>query len=136
MSVEMRETLASSIAVALNIANDLRREFDEPVLDDLPLGVPNVPHHCILARAFNFGCNVSCENENNWIVTFAEKEHRDLVAKALDESYPDRLREHDSDFSCADYSFYSVGLPGEISQIALAFDNGDLDEYNITIHGD
>lgn len=120
---------AENIVHAVNIANDLRTAFGEPLLNDLPQSKPGHPLKCVLARAFNFHCGVRPRYENDeegykrmgWEVIFqvSEKAQGQKLAELLETE----LEENHSE----EYIYYTVALPQEIGDIARAFDDFWLD---------
>lgn len=52
---------ADVIREVVELANQLRGAFDEPLLEDLPAGRRSNAWQCPLARAFNFECKVAAK---------------------------------------------------------------------------
>lgn len=116
------EVSAEAVALAVNAANAVRKKFDAPLLDALPPGVRADESECILARAFNFDCEVDGQHDGgDWSVRFPadRRAHAEVLAEAL--STDVYVREG------LVRSVY-VTLPPEVAAIAAAFDDGDFGE--------
>ena len=131
---EFRTVGTEDIVRAVNIANDLRAEFGAPPIDDLPLGKRNDSNHCILARAFNFSCQItpsSISKNGEWVARFYDHEEEvKKFAELLGTS--DTIKSFDtSSSSHSSYNtIYLVDIPEEIANIARQFDYGNLPQYD------
>lgn len=123
-----RTVTTDQIVRAVNLANDLRRAMGIELIDKLPQGIPSDPRRCILAKAFNFDCAITPgiwgEDGRAWFAHQAEAEQfAKLVGREVEvfRNYP--VLSDDTDIC------YRVNIPAEISDIANAFDERLLKDY-------
>ncbi len=133
---------AESIADAVNLANDFRAVFGGETIDDLPSGIPSESRHCVLAKAFNFDCEVdgSGGSEGDWYVKFktirvnSAKVKAEKLAEILETDV--KVNEYTS-WDGTEQATYTVFLPDYIAAIAIAFDADELErKYYADIDGE
>jgi hypothetical protein len=112
------------LAWLLSVANDMRRKKGSNEIEDLPDSEAGVPSRCIIANAFNFGCNVypGHKVETSEII-FKTKEDLDTYLKIMDLDQDSVVTEND------EYKYYAARLTEDLNQVAIAFDEGEYKEY-------
>jgi hypothetical protein len=125
------------LAFVLNLANDMRREKNDELLEDLPVSEPSNSYNCILANAFNYGCSVmpyqgdrGFRGWENGGIQFNTREDAETYCKVvgiLPETIVYTLAEVPQRVSGA---FYEAPLTRELSDVAQDFDHGIYSEYN------
>jgi hypothetical protein len=101
---------AETIMRAVEAANAVRAVGGAKPIKHLPAGKPGKTEHCILARAFNFDCEVG-RKDGIWYVKFPED--RQAEAEILAEELGTLVMGLDNRRVC---------LPPDIGQIATDFD--------------
>jgi hypothetical protein len=124
----------------LNIANDMRKAKGDKLLVDLPSSVPQDPNNCIIANAFNYGCNV---DPAPGIITFQNEEDVDTYFQVMglnkaDFTYDDDDFADDEVYRGHVYDSNEAPMTQELIDIAEAFDNRSLfleyvDGYEIKV---
>lgn len=134
----------------LNLANDMRRAKEDQLLNDLPLSIPNNSENCIIANAFNYGCQV--EPGNGGFITFQTIEDRNTYLKVMGMEWSPEEYECDctEDYFCGcedkedtitvtyngvnlgSYYYANAPMTEELVKIAEDFDEGLLfEEYDM-----
>lgn len=114
------------LAWLLSMANDMRAANDDEKLDDLPISVPEDTGSCIIANAFNYGCEVNPADDVEksyiqfWTETDAET-YCQVTGLDFGNIRPETIG------SCTSWK---VPLTPELNKVALAFDEGEYDEYS------
>lgn len=135
LGATVTEVNATSIARAIEVANELREKFGEDRIDDLPKGKIAVPKKCVLARAFNFNCWVNGAytwSETgiptlHWYAHFTKEQ--EPQAKALAEVLETEAAPNTYFDGSNTIEGWKVVLPEDIGAIALAFDDHRLPQY-------
>lgn len=107
----------------LNYANDMRVEKGDKQLEDLPKSIATSASSCIIARAFNYGCQVSPSVTNGGEIFFNSKEDLETYLKVVPGSEVSECNE--------EIDLYVGRLTPELNRIALDFDNGEYEEYEL-----
>lgn len=129
-----KEITTDQIVKAVNLANDFRTAMGIDPIDALPKGIPSDPRRCILAKAFNFNCAITPglwgEDGKAWFGNEAEAEQfAKLVGREVEE-YPTYDWNWDGNDSTKEAGVcYRVAIPAEVSDIACAFDERQLKDY-------
>lgn len=133
------ETSPEVLAWVLSIANDMRSLNGDRLLDDLPKSQPGMPSECIIANAFNYGCQVGpvrSENNTGSIIFFSAQDAKNYLT-VMDISMEDAL-EYMNNHSMESVTYKtlehyelvygSVPMPltPELNKIANLFDEGEL----------
>lgn len=122
----------TSLAHLVNLANDLREAFGGPPLTDLPRSKPGNAQQCLIARAFNFGCEIHpsglplADDCEYGYAQFEAPEHAARFAELVHGRAGSVIRVVPA---IGGHYRYRVPLSTELNQIAIAFDNGRLPEY-------
>lgn len=129
----------------LNLANDMRRAKNILIpLSDLPVSDRREPHSCIIANAFNSGCEVEPGSET---ITWETEADANTYAKVMgflveiktelvlhDDDYPED-DEYENTYVWTDsegnhwaelMSPYDTPMTNELVKIANEFDEGEL----------
>lgn len=142
----MSEWIAGeAIAEAVNAANLFRKKYGHDLIDDLPQSKAGDSDKCVLARAFNFDCevdglnnyqgnNYNPELNNTWFAKFSarDKDKAEALAKILNTEV---VSENSDEYKERNNSLNRVCviLPKKIAEIAVQFDNGNLDGKYYTV---
>jgi len=118
------KTEKEKLIFLLDLANEMRVKNNDSQLDDLPMSIPGSIGKCIVANAFNYGCEVYPSKTHNNIdgtkghILF--KNEKDCLAyiKIIGNALKDNV------FPLKYGGFYKAPLSKELNQIALAFDEG------------
>ena len=113
------------LTLLLDLANDLRKKKDNDVLSDLPSSIPEEPSECLVANAFNYGCEVMPGREFTRFaknITFKTHEDAKLYQSIVLERTGD-LMEIDDNFN------FIVELHDDLNEIASKFDHHEYVEY-------
>lgn len=116
----------------LNLANDMRKAKNDKTLDDLPVSIPQDANRCIIANAFNYGCNV---DPDSGMITFKTQEDRDTYLKVMDIDSEtsddlyigiDEISEEDYNEWNTVYCTTEAPMTAQLIDIAQLFDTGEL----------
>lgn len=123
-----------AIAEAVNAANLFRKIYGESLIDDLPKSTAGEPEQCVLAKAFNFDCQVNGSIDGTWYVEFPinEVEKAAQLATILGtETW--RVDYGHEKCNEEEACYIRVELPKKIAMIATEFDSGRLDGKYYTV---
>lgn len=115
------------LAWLLGMANDMRLANDDEPLEDLPISVPEDVGACIIANAFNYGCEVNPRNEEVGTIIFwsqADAENYCSVTGIDPTTIVSKTN------SLTSGETFVVKLTPELNEVALNFDDGMYEEYN------
>src|SRR6187402_2687126 len=92
----------------LNISNDLRNVKGDKLLDDLPVSDPEQTTSCLVANAFNYGCEVNpSANKKKGQIGFNNREDLEIYLNLVDDAR--EVSEEEDDYSLD--SEYIATLP-------------------------
>jgi hypothetical protein len=116
----------ADVSFLLSLANDMRREKGDPTLSDLPTSTPQEPNMCIIANAFNYGCEVNPHyNPRDRHILFNSEEDRDAYLKVVGIS-KEELADWQEEAAGKFWFKHDVAAPltDELNDIATDFDEG------------
>jgi len=113
------KTEKETLIYLLDLANEMRARKGDDQLTDLPESIPSSPGKCIIANAFNYGCEVlpSSKDDFRGVIIFNNQEDLD--------TYLDIVEIEKADIMHSDIVF-SAKLTKELNEIALNFDHGKI----------
>ena len=111
----------------LNVSNDLRKLQGDEALRDLPRGIPGKSTSCLVANAFNYGCEVAPKDPSVYI--FYNKV--DSLPLIIFESPSDTDKYLSVVKGAKKVNSHVATMPWWLNQIAYDFDRGVYREYEI-----
>jgi hypothetical protein len=113
----------------LGMANDMRAANDDEQLTDLPISVPEDVGACIIANAFNYGCEVnpSSDGPETSYIQFWSRHDAEVYCKVTNID-PVEIKSVQDSLSSG--TSWRVHLTPELNDVAIAFDEGEYDEYD------
>jgi hypothetical protein len=143
-TLEQITTNPSDVSYLLSLANDMRKYNGDSSLDDLPISEPREVGSCIIANAFNYGCEVSPSSISGVTpsIMFQTKQDRDTYLKVIGfshDAFIDWFGSISAHWCYDEAGHFPAPLTDELNQIALDFDKGirfveyvvdDFDEKN------
>jgi hypothetical protein len=101
----------------LGLANDMRAAHEDDLLDDLPESYPEDASACIIANAFNYDCEVQPLRSGPGRIYFATEDDKEKYLTIVGEK--SRIAD----------AYLVAELTPELNEVALAFDDGEYNEY-------
>lgn len=116
------------VSYLLSLANDMRRAKGDEILDDLPESEPQEVHACIIANAFNYGCEVHPRGEHleDAYIEFTEREDLETYLKVMNiTDWETWARKQTAMTDLYETCWWTRGpLNKELNSIAVDFDEG------------
>ncbi len=103
------------LSFLLGLANDLRIAKGDDILEDLPVSTPEDTGCCLVANAFNYGCEVIPYYGQVGTIIFESEEDLSVYLSVVKDA--------------KEVANKTASLPSILNEIASDFDNGAFPEY-------